>query len=115
MSLPAGPLITGQLAPTLLADSDTGKGSPIGLFVVLLLVVAVYFLYRSMSRHLRKVPEKFPGADDGSGSESATGSGAAASSDAGPGPGATTGSDVPPSPGQSVRPDSPRSDPEQPA
>ena len=43
----------------LLADSDSGKGSPIGLLVVLVLVVAVYFLYRSMNRHLRKVPGKF--------------------------------------------------------
>ncbi|MFL6164155.1 MAG: hypothetical protein ACJ74U_18285 [Jatrophihabitantaceae bacterium] len=42
-----------------LADSDTGKGSPIGLLVVLLLLVAVYFLYRSMNRHLRKVPGQF--------------------------------------------------------
>jgi hypothetical protein len=42
-----------------LADSDAGKGSPIGLLVVLLLVVAVYFLYRSMNRHLRKVPGEF--------------------------------------------------------
>ena len=41
-----------------LAD-DKGKGSPIGLFVVLLLCVAVYFLYRSMSKHLRRVPPSF--------------------------------------------------------
>ncbi len=39
----------------ILADSDAGKGSPIGLLVLLLLVVAVYFLYRSMNRHLRRV------------------------------------------------------------
>jgi type II secretory pathway component PulC len=45
--------------PTVLADSDAGKGSPIGLLVVLLLIVAVYFLYRSMNRHLRKVPPQF--------------------------------------------------------
>jgi hypothetical protein len=42
-----------------LADSDAGKGSPIGLLVVLLLIVAVYFLYRSMNRHLRKLPSHF--------------------------------------------------------
>ena len=42
-------------ASALLADSDSGKGSPIGLLVVLLLVIAVYFLWRSMNRHLRKV------------------------------------------------------------
>lgn len=52
----SGPL---QSAAVVLADSDTGKGSPIGLFILLLLVVAVYFLYRSMSRHLRKVPTSF--------------------------------------------------------
>jgi hypothetical protein len=45
--------------PTVLADSDAGKGSPIGLLVVLLLIVAVYFLYRSLNRHLRKVPAQF--------------------------------------------------------
>ena len=42
-----------------LADSDTGKGSPIGFFVVLVLVIAVYFLYRSMNRHLKRVPDSF--------------------------------------------------------
>ena len=47
--------------PVLLAASDTGKGSPIGLFVVLLLVIATYLLYRSMARHIRRVPERFPG------------------------------------------------------
>ena len=52
-------------AAVLLAASDTGKGSPIGLFVVLLLVVAVYLLYRSMAGHIRRLPEKFPGYRDG--------------------------------------------------
>ncbi len=50
------PLAIGSPA---LADSDVGKGSPIGLLVVLLLVVAVYFLYRSLNRHLRRVPTQF--------------------------------------------------------
>lgn len=49
-------------AAVLLAESDSGKGSPIGLFVVLLLVIAVFLLYRSMTGHLRRLPEKFPGA-----------------------------------------------------
>ncbi|HEV2885770.1 MAG TPA: hypothetical protein VGX49_02565 [Jatrophihabitans sp.] len=48
-------------AAAVLAASDKGKGSPIGLFVVLLLVIAVYLLYRSMTGHLRRLPEKFPG------------------------------------------------------
>ncbi|MEO7288402.1 MAG: hypothetical protein ABI140_15885 [Jatrophihabitantaceae bacterium] len=48
---------------SLLADSDTGKGSPIGFFVVLVLVIAVYFLYRSLSRHIKRVPAEFPPPD----------------------------------------------------
>lgn len=51
-------------AAALLAESDHGKGSPIGLFVVLLLVIAVFLLYRSMTGHLRRLPEKFPIAGD---------------------------------------------------
>jgi hypothetical protein len=50
-----------------LAASDTGKGSPIGLFVVLVLIIAVYLLYRSMTGHIRRLPEKFPGYGDGTG------------------------------------------------
>lgn len=50
--------------PVLLAASDAGKGSPIGLFVILLLVIATYLLYRSMAGHLRRLPERFPGADE---------------------------------------------------
>jgi hypothetical protein len=56
-------------ASSLLADSDIGKGSPIGLLVVLLLIVAVYFLYRSMNRHLRKVPPEFDPPSDRSPSD----------------------------------------------
>jgi hypothetical protein len=51
--------LTRLAALPVLADSDAGKGSPIGLLVVLLLIVAVYFLYRSMNRHLRKIPGEF--------------------------------------------------------
>ncbi|MCB0926125.1 MAG: hypothetical protein KDB50_16540 [Mycobacterium sp.] len=53
----------------LLADEpnrgpDYGKASPVGLLVVLLLLVAVFFLWRSMGRQLKKVPVSFdtPGA-----------------------------------------------------
>lgn len=47
----------------LLADAPTGeaaKSGPWGLAIILLLVVACFFLFRSMSRHLRKVREEFP-------------------------------------------------------
>jgi len=55
-----------------LADSDKGKGSPIGLFVVLILVVATYLLYRSMSRHLRRLPERFPASPPAAGEAAQT-------------------------------------------
>lgn len=70
-ALPASAMLLPSAAPPVLADSDVGKGSPIGLLVVLLLAVAVYFLYRSMNRHLRNVPGRFdqPGEFDQSGEQ----------------------------------------------
>ncbi|MDT4935361.1 MAG: hypothetical protein QOK11_3253 [Pseudonocardiales bacterium] len=50
----------------LLADAvvtgsgESKKSGPIGLAVILLLCVACYFLFKSMSRHLRRVREDFP-------------------------------------------------------
>jgi len=38
---------------------DFGKSSPVGLLVLILFLVAVVFLVRSMSKHLKKVPETF--------------------------------------------------------
>jgi hypothetical protein len=38
---------------------DFGKASPFGLIVVVLLLIAVFFLVWSMNRHLRKLPESF--------------------------------------------------------
>ena len=50
------------LAVSVLAVSGEAKKSgPIGLAVILVLCVACYFLFKSMSRHLRKVREEFPG------------------------------------------------------
>jgi hypothetical protein len=43
--------------------SPTGEGAkagPIALLVILLLCTACYFLFRSMTKHLRKVREDFP-------------------------------------------------------
>ncbi|MEP6852155.1 MAG: hypothetical protein ABJA87_05795 [bacterium] len=55
----AGLVFTASLV---LADdnSDVGKAGPLALLIILLLVVVCYFLFRSMSRHLRKVREDFP-------------------------------------------------------
>ena len=45
----------------LLADSgEAKKAGPLALAVVLVLFIACYFLFRSMSRHLRKVRTEFP-------------------------------------------------------
>jgi hypothetical protein len=48
------------LATTLLADGENKKSGPLGLVVILVLCVACYFLFKSMSKHLRKVREEFP-------------------------------------------------------
>ena len=42
----------------ILAASGVGAGF-VGFLVVLALVVAAVFLFRSMNRHLRKVPKSF--------------------------------------------------------
>jgi hypothetical protein len=47
------------VAVTILAGENQ-KSGPIGLAVILVLCVASYFLFKSMSRHLRKVREEFP-------------------------------------------------------
>ena len=38
---------------------DFGKASPFGLLVVVLLVIATFFLVRSMNNQLKKVPKSF--------------------------------------------------------
>jgi hypothetical protein len=42
---------------------DVGKSGPFGLLLTLLLLIAVFFLVRSMSRHLKRVPPSFDPAD----------------------------------------------------
>jgi hypothetical protein len=48
------------MASTMLASGESKKSGPIGLAVILVLCVACYFLFKSMSKHLRKVREDFP-------------------------------------------------------
>ena len=45
------------------------KSGPWGLAIILLLCVAAYFLFKSMSKHMRKVREQFP--VDGGGADAA--------------------------------------------
>jgi hypothetical protein len=51
-------------AAVLLARSAEGmKSGPIGLAVILILCIVCYFLFKSMSKHLKTVREEFPGQD----------------------------------------------------
>jgi hypothetical protein len=38
---------------------DVGKSGPLGLLLTVLLLIAVAFLVRSMSRHLKRIPPSF--------------------------------------------------------
>lgn len=50
-----------ELALTVLARTGEGqKSGPIGFAVILVLCVAAYFLFKSMSKHLKRVREEFP-------------------------------------------------------
>jgi hypothetical protein len=51
------------VAIAVLADDSGGeaqKAGPIALVVILLLGISCYFLFRSMTRHLKRVRENFP-------------------------------------------------------
>jgi hypothetical protein len=41
-------------------DGEGVKSGPLGLAVILVLCVVCYFLFKSMSKHMRKVREDFP-------------------------------------------------------
>lgn len=41
-------------------SGEAAKAGPIGLAVIILLCVACYFLFKSMSKHMRNVRERFP-------------------------------------------------------
>ncbi|MDT4941738.1 MAG: hypothetical protein QOJ34_1827 [Pseudonocardiales bacterium] len=44
-------------------SGEAVKSGPIGLAVILILCIGCYFLFKSMSKHMRKVREEFPGED----------------------------------------------------
>ncbi|MBW4719194.1 hypothetical protein [Saccharothrix obliqua] len=44
-------------------QEDFGKSSPVGLLLLVLFFVAVFFLVRSMNKHLRKLPASFDQAE----------------------------------------------------
>src|SRR4051812_7060138 len=44
---------------------DFGKSSPLGLLVLILFLIAVVFLVRSMTKHLKRVPASFDDSETG--------------------------------------------------
>ena len=42
---------------------DVGKSGPLGLLLTLLLLIAVVFLVRSMSKHIKRIPPSFDPVD----------------------------------------------------
>lgn len=49
-----------NLAAELAKSGEAVKAGPIGLAVILILCIACYFLFKSMSKHMRRVREDFP-------------------------------------------------------
>lgn len=45
----------------MLAASSTAQAGPLGLAVIVVLGIALFFLIRSMNKHLRRVPPSFTG------------------------------------------------------
>jgi hypothetical protein len=85
----------------LLARARGGEGvksGPIGLAVILVLCIAAYFLFKSMSKHLRRVRENFP--------EDTTSTGTATTGTASSGP-ASGGTERQPAPTAPAAPEAP--------
>ncbi len=53
-----------EIDPTTGKGPEWGKAAPIGLLIILLMGIALYFLIRSMNKNLRKVPSSFDNGDD---------------------------------------------------
>jgi hypothetical protein len=62
-SIAADALVLVQQAPTPEdpggRGADFGKSSPLGLLILILFIIAVAFLARSMTKHLKRVPASF--------------------------------------------------------
>ena len=69
-----------EVDPTTGKGPEWGKAAPIGLLIVLLMGIALYFLIKSMNKNLRKVPSSFETNDDLPGDDDAASDGAGFSS-----------------------------------
>ena len=50
-------------------DQTDGLAGPLGLFIILLLIVATVLLIRNMNARLKRLPERFPDANEKPGDE----------------------------------------------
>ena len=97
----------------MLAGPESDKAGPLGLLTIVLLGIAVYFLYRSMARHIKKVPASFDPPPAVPPNDERPGGGPAAPG-AAPVPGATAeqpGAGAPAEPGPGERPTRPPAEP----
>ena len=53
-----------MLVDVLAKSGEAAKSGPIGLAIILILCIVCYFLFKSMSKHLRTVREQYPRSDD---------------------------------------------------
>jgi hypothetical protein len=94
-----------------LAGPESDKAGPLGLLTIVLLGIAVYFLYRSMARHIKKVPSSF----DPPAAERPGGGPAAPGAESGVAPTTRTTAEheagAPPEPKPAERPARPPADP----
>lgn len=61
-----------MLLDVMAKSGEAAKSGPIGLAVILILCIVCYFLFKSMSKHMKKVREQFPGAAPEDPAEEAT-------------------------------------------
>ncbi len=47
------------------APEDVGKSGPLGLLLTVILLIAVFLLVRSMTKHLRRIPPSFDPVEPG--------------------------------------------------
>jgi len=76
-SVPVSDVLITLLAEPANTGPDFGKASPVGLFVVLLLLIGVFTLVWSMNRHIKRVPASFDAVAETPGSATAVSDGAA--------------------------------------
>jgi hypothetical protein len=53
-----------MLVDVLAKSGEAAKSGPIGLAIILILCIACYFLFKSMSKHLKTVREQYPAPED---------------------------------------------------